>query len=231
MSACLQASTKLMTGLAKDAARTLTNLKAITGYFGGASSMIGMVLDFGKAFESTGKNQYSAAVAYFFKATIGFGVTTANFLTALTSSAPLVARITGGRGVVFIGKVGAGIAGATARSSAIAAGTATGRQAANEIGKRAIGVAAEEAGIIITERVGLLAIGRVVLFLAGWEVAVALVVLQLLIAYFSDNELQTWFEKCAFGKSPDSPPWTIDKQHEEFEKALASIGLKPDNGV
>lgn len=168
---------------------------------------------------------------YFVKGTLGFGVTAANFLTALTSSAPLVARITGGRGVVFIGKIGAGIAGATARSGAVAAGSAIGRDAANKAGMKAVGVAAGEAGIVLTERAGLLAIGRVVLFLAGWEVAVALVVLQLLIAYFSDNELQTWFEKCAFGKSPDSPPWTIDKQREEFEKALASVGLKSDNGV
>lgn len=170
------------------------------------------------------------AVAYFFKGAIGFGVTTANFLTALTSSAPLVARITGGRGVVFIGKIGAGIAGASSRSAAIAAGTATGRRAYNA-GLRAVGIAAEEAGLIVAERASLLAIGRVVLFLAGWEVAVALVVLQLLIAYFSDNDLQTWFEKCAFGKSPDSSAWAVDKQHEEFEKALAGVGLKSDGGI
>ncbi|WP_321874539.1 T6SS effector BTH_I2691 family protein [Burkholderia ubonensis] len=228
MSACLQASTKVMTGLAKDAARTLTNLKAITGYFGGASSMIGMVLDSGKFLESAGKSQYSMATAYFFKASIGFGVTAANFLTALTSSAPLVARITGGRGVVFIGKMGAGIAGATARSSAMAAGATGGWRGANAIGRAAVGAAAEEAGIIVTERAALLMVGRAVLFLAGWEVAVALVVLQLLIAYFSDDELQTWFEKCAFGKDPENPPWTLDKQHEEYEKALAAVGLKSD---
>ena len=193
--------------------------------------MIGMVLDFGKVYDNAVQRKYSAMFGYFVKGTLGFGVAAANFLTALTSSAPLVARITGGRGVVFIGKIGAGIAGATARSGAIAAGSAVGRDAANRAGMKAVGVAAGEAGIVLTERAGLLAIGRVVLFLAGWEVAVALVVLQLLIAYFSDNELQTWFEKCAFGKSPDSPPWTIDKQREEFEKALASVGLKSDNGV
>jgi hypothetical protein len=226
MSACLQASTKFITGIAKDAPRTLANLKAITGYFGGTSAMIGTVLDFGKAFESGGKHEYSVAAAYYIKATIGLGVTTANFLTALTSSAPLVARITGGRGVVFIGKVGAGIAGASARSSALAAGDAGGWRAANAIGRAAVGTAAEEAGIVVGERAALLLVGRMVLFLAGWEVAVALVVLQLLIAYFSDNELQTWFEKCAFGKRPDSPPWAVDKQHEEFEKALAAVGLK-----
>jgi len=230
MSACLQASTKLMTGLSKDAGRTLSNLKAITGYFGGASSMIGMVLDAGKGFESTGKRQYGLMSAYFFKAMLGLGATGANFLTALTSSAPLIARITGGRGVVFIAKVGVGIAGATARSGAMAAGGA-GRAAANAVGRAAVGAAAEEAGIIVTERAALLLIGRGVLFLAGWEVAVALVVLQLLIAYFSDNDLQAWFEKCSFGKGQDNPPWAIDKQREEFEKALAAVGLKSNSGV
>ncbi|WP_175803608.1 T6SS effector BTH_I2691 family protein [Burkholderia ambifaria] len=230
MSACLQASTKLMTGLSKDAGRTLSNLKAITGYFGGASSMIGTVLDAGKGFESTGKRQYGLMSAYFFKAMLGLGATGANFLTALTSSAPLIARITGGRGVVFIAKVGVGIAGATARSGAMAAGGA-GRAAANAVGRAAVGAAAEEAGIIVTERAALLLIGRGVLFLAGWEVAVALVVLQLLIAYFSDNDLQAWFEKCSFGKGQDNPPWAIDKQREEFEKALAAVGLKSNSGV
>jgi len=158
MSACLQASTKLMTGLSKDAGRTLSNLKAITGYFGGASSMIGTVLDAYKFIDSGSKSQYSMAAAYFFKASIGFGATAANFLTALTSSAPLVSRITGGRGVVFIGKMGAGIAGAAARSGAIASGAATGE--AYKVGMRVVGVAAEEAGIVITERAGLLVIGR-----------------------------------------------------------------------
>ncbi|MET3550896.1 T6SS effector BTH_I2691 family protein [Burkholderia sp. 567] len=230
MSACLQASTKLMTGLSKDAARTLSNLKAITGYFGGASSMIGTVLDAGKGFESAGKTQYGLMSAYFFKAMLGLGATGANFLTALTSSAPLIARITGGRGVVFIAKVGVGIAGATARSGAMAASGA-GRAAANAVGRAAVGAAAEEAGIIVTERAALLLIGRGVLFLAGWEVAVALVILQLLIAYFSDNDLQAWFEKCSFGKGQDNPPWAIDKQRDEFEKALAAVGLKPSSGV
>ncbi|WP_434665227.1 T6SS effector BTH_I2691 family protein [Paraburkholderia sp. A3BS-1L] len=235
MSACLQASSKLMAGLGKDAGRTLTNLKAITGYFGGASSLIGAVVDFGKAFESAGKGAYPVMAGYFLKGLLGFGVTAANFLTALTSSAPLVARITGARGVVFIGKVQAGIAGATARSSALAADETGGwlarQRAANAVGRIAVGTVAEEAGVVVGERAALLLIGRVVLFLAGWEVAVALVVLQVLIAYFSDNELQAWFEKCSFGRYPESPSWAADKQHEEFEKALAAVGLKTSEGM
>ncbi|WP_321785639.1 T6SS effector BTH_I2691 family protein [Burkholderia pyrrocinia] len=230
MSACLQASTKLMTGLAKDAARTLTNLKAITGYLGGTSALIGAVLDFGKIIEQAQQRKYSTATLYTVKFGLGAAIVVANFLTALTSSAPLIARITGGRSVVFLGKVGAGIAGATTRTTALAASDAGGwlakQRAANAAGRVAVGVAAEEAGVVITGRVALLGIGRAVLFLAGWEVALAMVVLQLLIAYFSDNELQEWFEKCSFGKKSESPPWAIDKQHEEFEKALSALGLE-----
>lgn len=231
MSACLQSTTRLMTGLAKDAGRTLANLKAITGYFGGVSSMIGAVLDFNKAVEQAQQSKYSTTALYGIKSALGLATTAANFLTALTSSAPLIARVTGGRSVVFIGKVGAGIAGATERAGAIAAGKVGGGETANALGRVVVGTAAEEAGIAIGERAALLAVGRVVLFLAGWEVAVALIVLQLLIAYFSDNDLQTWFEKCAFGKHPESPPWAVEKQHEEFEKALAAVGLEAGEGT
>ncbi|KWN18027.1 hypothetical protein WT83_11135 [Burkholderia territorii] len=44
-SACLQVSTRAATALAEDAARTLANLRAVTGYLSGASSLIGAVLD------------------------------------------------------------------------------------------------------------------------------------------------------------------------------------------
>jgi hypothetical protein len=62
-------------------------------------------------------------------------------------------------------------------------------------------------------------------------VAIVITIIQVLIWYFSDNDLQTWFEKCAFGKSPNRPPWPAGKQHEEFEKALASVGLQASEGT
>ncbi|RKF46165.1 hypothetical protein [Paraburkholderia fungorum] len=61
--------------------------------------------------------------------------------------------------------------------------------------------------------------------------AVVITIIQVLIWYFSDNDLPTWFEKCAFGKSPNSPPCGAGKQHEEFEKALASVGLHASEGI
>lgn len=55
---------------------------------------------------------------------------------------------------------------------------------------------------------------------------VFITIIQVLIWCFSDIDLQIWFEKCASGNSPNRPPWATGKQHEEFEKALASVGLQ-----
>jgi len=83
----------------------------------------------------------------------------------------------------------------------------------------------------VGERGGLMLLGRAVLFLSGWEVAVVVTAIQVLIWYFSDNDLQTWFEKCYFGRSPNSPLWPAGKQHEEFGRALKSTGLQTNEGA
>ncbi len=88
--------------------------------------------------------------------------------------------------------------------------------------------AAEEAGVVIGERAALLMLGRAVLFLSGWEIAIVIMVIQLLIAWWEDDEMQSWLEKCVFGKSPNSPPWSAGKQHEGFEKALKAVGLQAE---
>jgi hypothetical protein len=71
----------------------------------------------------------------------------------------------------------------------------------------------------------MMAFGRAVLFLAGWEVMIAVTLVQVLIWYFSDDDLQTWFEKCAFGIAPPKPLWTEKQQNEAFAKALENVGL------
>ena len=222
-SACLQPATKALSAMAKDAARTLVNLKAITGYFSGASAAIGAFVDLKKGLTQAGDGKILFAYLYAVKGILGLGVAGANLLTALSSSAPMIARMTGGRGVAWLGKVGSGIAGATERAAALAAGRA--------VTEAATGAAVEEVVVVVGARGGLLLLGRAVLILAGWEVAVVITVIQVLIWYFSDNDLQTWFEKCAFGKSPNHPPWEVGKQHEEFEKALAAVGLQAGEGA
>ncbi|MGS0969690.1 hypothetical protein [Burkholderia glumae] len=71
-------------------------------------------------------------------------------------------------------------------------------------------------------------LGRAVLFLSGWEIAIVISVIQLLIAWWEGDEMQSWLEKCAFGKSPNSPPWSAGKQHEGFENALKVVGLQAE---
>lgn len=222
-SACLSVSTKAMLAMAQNAANTLANLKAITGYFGGVSALIGAVVDIQKAKGSFKNSAVTTAVLYFGKAVLGVASASANVLTALTSSAPLIARLSGAKNIAWLGKVGAGIEGATARAEALAA-----RKAVDVAVNAAMKATAEEAGAVVGERAALLLLGRAVLFLSGWEVAIVVTVVQLLIAYWEDDDLQSWLEKCAFGKSPNSPPWSAGKQHEGFEKALKAVGLQMD---
>ncbi|CAD9224023.1 conserved hypothetical protein [Burkholderia cenocepacia] len=239
-SACLQVSTKAVTALAEDAARTLANLKAITGYLSGTSALIGGVIDFGKGLDQRRKN-LPVAVFYFIKSALGLAVGAANILTALTSSAPLIARMAGGRGVIWIGKIGAGIAGADEYSKTLAKPVAerlatlerekAAKRAAKVALETAMKGAAGDVAVAAGERAFLIGVGRLALFLAGWEVAVAVTLIQCLIWYYSDNDIQTWMEKCWFGRAPNSPLWIAVKQHKEFEKALESTGLQLIEGA
>ncbi|PMS19461.1 hypothetical protein C0Z18_14205 [Trinickia dabaoshanensis] len=225
-SACLTASTKAMTAMGKEAAMSLANFKAMTGYLGGAAALIGAIVDAGKIESNAEDGKMSLVAAYTVKTGLGLATAGANLLTALTSSAPLIERVCGGK-VAWLGKAGAGIEGAVARAEALAAGNAV-----DDAVKVAMTRAAEEAGVeaatVIADRTALLMIGRIVLFMSGWEIAIAITVIQLLIAYFEDDDLQSWMEKCTFGKSANNPPWSAGKQHEGFEKALKSLGLQTE---
>ncbi|MFY4702779.1 hypothetical protein [Burkholderia glumae] len=179
-------------------------------------------MDAGKVSDNFKNRKYSLGVAYVFKVVLGLGTVSANLLTAMSSSAPLIARVAGGK-VAWLGKIGAGIEGAAARTEALAAG-----KAVNVAVTTAMDAAAEEAGVVIGERAALLMLGRAVLFLSGWEIAIVIMVIQLLIAWWEDDEMQSWLEKCVFGKSPNSPPWSAGKQHEGFEKALKAVGLQAE---
>jgi hypothetical protein len=219
VSACLIAPTKAMSAMARDAAGTLANLKATSGYFAAASALINAGLDLGRTADNLAAGKYGSVTLYVFKTFLGLGVASSGLLTALSSSAPLIARIAGGR-VAWLGKVSVGIAGAMARTEALATG-----RGVNAAVAVAMDAAAKEAGIIVGERAGLLLLGRAVLFLSAWEVSIALTVLQLMISYWQDNDLQLWVEKCAFGKAPPSPLWSAAKHSEEFDKALKTVGF------
>ncbi|WP_148283817.1 hypothetical protein [Burkholderia cepacia] len=165
------------------------------------------------------------AYLYYAKAVLGFGAGLSYLLTALTSSAPLLARLAGdGSRIVILARGGAaGIAGATSRLASFttrevaeAGGWFARQGAAKKAGTTAVGIAVEETGITVGSRGALLLLGRGVLILTGWEVALAVVAIQFLIWYFSDDELQKWLEKSAFGRKPANPAWDAGKQSDEF---------------
>ncbi|MEJ2655510.1 MAG: T6SS effector BTH_I2691 family protein [Acidihalobacter sp.] len=227
ISACLIASAKVVTDFAENGAATLMRLKAVTGYLGGTAAIIGAVLDFEKARNNFGKNKTLFSL-YFTKGLFGLAGGTAYFLTALSESAPLIARLAGGQ-VTWIGKLRAGIEAASAHSSKLAemaVGAEGRKEAAAKAANLAMDAAAREAGVVLGARGGLLLIGRAVLFLAGWEVFAAVTAIQVLIWVFSDDDLQTWCEECAFGTEPKS--WSAARQQEAFEKALVSVGLEQE---
>ncbi|MET3212762.1 UNVERIFIED_ORG: hypothetical protein ABIC48_000505 [Burkholderia territorii] len=231
-SACLQVSAKVTTALANDAVRSLANLKAITGCLSGVSSLLGVYTDSKSAYLSAKEGNGTLVFLYLVKAALGFAAGGASFLTALTSSAPLIARIAGPGATVFIGKASAGIAGATAYAKAAAKGVESGarKAAAEKAFDVATKVGVQEIVVAAGERTFLIGTGRIVLFLAGWEVAVVITIVQILIWYFSDNDLQSWMKNCWFGKSPNSPPWEAEEQHKGFEKAMESMGLQAREG-
>lgn len=220
VSACLIAPTKAMSALAGDAVGTLANLKAMTGYLSGASTLIGAAVDAQKMVWSAGDGRISLTAAYFIKSGLGFAVGSAYVLTALTSSAPLVQRICGAK-AVWLAKAGAGIEGAAARAQALASG-----KAVSAAVTAAMDTAAKEAGVMIADRGALVLLGRAVLFLSGWEMAIAITVIQLLVAFWKDDELQSWLAECAFGKYPKAPPWTANEQLERFEHAFRAVGFR-----
>jgi hypothetical protein len=220
VSACLIAPTKAMSAMARDAAGTLANLKAVSGYFAGAAGLVTAVVDAERMVGSFQDREYVATALYAGKALFDAANGGATLLTALSSSAPLIARLAGER-IAWLSKATVGIAGATARATALASGSAV-----NPAVEVAMDTAAKQGGIVVGERAGLMLLGRAVLFLCSWEVSIGLTVVQLLIAYWADDDLQAWMEKCPFGRSSPSPPWSAGKQYDVFEKAMRAVGLQ-----
>ncbi|WP_338440696.1 T6SS effector BTH_I2691 family protein [uncultured Aquabacterium sp.] len=68
-------------------------------------------------------------------------------------------------------------------------------------------------------------IGARILFMsAGLWLTVGTFAIQVFIWVFTDDDLQYWFEHCAFGKERDKS-WTPKRQVEEFFKALQAVGV------
>jgi hypothetical protein len=189
-----------------EASQSAQALKALGGFAGAGAACIGTLMDIQSLQDARHKGRGFDAVLYGVKGIVGLASTGANLVVAVSSSGPLIQRLAGRKGyVVFLEKVAGGISDAAARQAAIAAG--------------------EVAVEVVGQRAAMLAFGRAVLFLAGWEVMIAVTLIQGLIWYFSDDDLQEWFEECAFGIAPAKPTWTVKQQNEAFAKALEAVGL------
>lgn len=56
----------------------------------------------------------------------------------------------------------------------------------------------------------------------GYEAVVAYI--QVFIWVFTDDDLQYWCERCAFGQERNRS-WTPTRQQEEFFKAMQAVGM------
>lgn len=69
------------------------------------------------------------------------------------------------------------------------------------------------------------AVARVLGLVAGWKVAVVVTGIQILVWYFTPDDLEEWCETSAFGRQRFGKPFTDNKQQEEkFVAALESVG-------
>ncbi|PQQ23323.1 hypothetical protein C6H69_24160, partial [Photorhabdus luminescens] len=77
---------------------------------------------------------------------------------------------------------------------------------------------------------GSLAAGRVVGFLASWQVMLGILILEWLVSLYVDNDLQKWCRSCVFGLEPvkglEATQWIFsesqkDKLYEEQSKSFA----------
>ncbi len=149
-----------------------------------------------------------------FLAILGFGATVAFGLTALSSSAPFFKRIASnvtGRKIriVVLDRVGQGIVDAAARKAAIAAG--------------------QEAAAVAAERAGAMVVGRVLLFMASWEIQVAVIAIQVVIWALSNDDLQNAMLDSVFGMERKYKVVAdLKRQDEAFDKALVAVGFKSE---
>ncbi|CUI96653.1 hypothetical protein O9570_23630 [Achromobacter xylosoxidans] len=76
----------------------------------------------------------------------------------------------------------------------------------------------------IASRVAIASVARVLGLLVGWEIAVVLIAVQLLVWYFTPDALEEWCETSAFGRRTFGKPQDDPKkQEEEFLAALADV--------
>jgi len=90
---------------------------------------------------------------------------------------------------------------------------------------------------VLTNGVTRLLLVREIAFVASWQAMLLIFIIEQLVIYFSDNDLQDWCESCVFGEVPESELIStekidylnvkfelLEKQESMFNKAVKVIG-------
>ena len=177
-------------------------MKVAGSVMAGAGSSIGALYSLADALSSFRNGKYALSTVLLVKGgTVGISGS-AQFLTALAYSSPVIER-TLGKNALTLGL--------------------RGLQAGLEI------AAGREGGSIVASQ-AMRRVGVWILRLSGWELALALLVIEVLIWAISPNELEKWCASNSFGKSGgkrgSSFYATAREQRLAFEKALGSVSMR-----
>ncbi len=183
-------------------------MKAAGSVLAGAGSFIGFYYSYTDANEARKQQNLDLAVLLGIKAFVAWVTGGAQFLTALAYSSPVIERRLGRNSLTL------GLRGMKAGLEAAAA-TEGGTVVASQAMKR---------------------LGVWILRLGGWQVALALLVIEVLIWVISPNDLEKWCMNNAFGTNAGhgksertfggKPYSTPREQKQAFDKAIGSVTLR-----
>ncbi|WP_341809685.1 T6SS effector BTH_I2691 family protein [Xanthomonas oryzae pv. oryzicola] len=194
-----------------DASRSMSRMKAIGGWLGGFGTYVGVFYDAGDTFLKIKEGEYALALMSGLKMFAGVLVGGAQFLTALSYSAPVLEKAIGRKSVViWLDSLKAGLQAAALKE---------GEQAIAKASMRRIAT-------------GILRLG-------GWQVTVALIAIDVLIYAIEPDALEKWCESNQFGKISEgwvmgfgasSPKYkSLKEQDDAFQKAIGEIVARPGN--
>ncbi|AKN96405.1 hypothetical protein ACU10_06125 [Xanthomonas oryzae pv. oryzicola] len=192
-----------------DASRSMSRMKAIGGWLGGFGTYVGVYYDFGDFRENLKKENYATSLLLLLKSLTGSAVGTAQFLTALVYSSPVLEKAIGRRGlVIWLDALKAGIQ-----------------------------AAAIKEGENVLAKASMRKIGGWLLRLGGWEVTIVLLSIDVLIYLVNPDELEKWCESNRFGKinegvwlgfGASSPKYKeLKEQDDAFQKAIGQVTVRP----
>ncbi|AJQ89544.1 hypothetical protein BE73_22925 [Xanthomonas oryzae pv. oryzicola] len=209
VSVCSSMAEKVSKEFFGEASRSVAKMKAIGGWLGGFGTYIGVYYDFGDFRENLKKENYATSLLLLLKSLTGSAVGTAQFLTALVYSSPVLEKAIGRRGlVIWLDALKAGI-----------------QAAAVKEGEKALAKASMRK------------IGGWLLRLGGWEVTIVLLSIDLLIYLVEPDELEKWCESNRFGKINEGG-WLgfgasthkykeLKEQDDAFQKAISQVTVRP----